>query len=50
MKIYTDLFKMLKIVKFLTIGVEYEGTGYQEIDGILATKKLTTINKGKLIS
>ena len=31
------------------LGVEYEGTGLSEIDGILATKNLL-INKGKLIS
>ena len=44
---------MLKIVKESGyngyIGVEYEGTGLSEIDGILATKNLL-INKGKLIS
>ena len=44
---------MLKIVKESGyngyIGVEYEGTGLSEIDGILATKNLL-IKKGKLIS
>ncbi|MDC3051172.1 sugar phosphate isomerase/epimerase [Bacteroidota bacterium] len=52
-EIYTDYLKMLKIVKESGyngyIGVEYEGTGLSEIDGILATKNLL-INKGKLIS
>ena len=52
-EVYTDYLKMLKIVKESGyngyIGVEYEGTGLSEIDGILATKKLL-INKGKLIS
>ena len=52
-EIYTDYLKMLKIVKDSGyngyIGVEYEGTGLSEIDGILATKNLL-INKGKLIS
>ena len=50
---YTDYLKMLKIVKESGyngyIGVEYEGTGLSEIDGILATKNLL-IKKGKLIS
>ena len=52
-EVYTDYLKMLKIVKDSGyngyIGVEYEGTGLSEIDGILATKNLL-INKGKLIS
>ena len=52
-EIFTDYLKMLKIVKESGyngyIGVEYEGTGLSEIDGILATKNLL-INKGKLIS
>ena len=52
-EVYTDYLKMLKIVKNSGyngyIGVEYEGTGLSEIDGILATKNLL-INKGKLIS
>ena len=52
-EVYTDYFKMLKIVKESGyngyIGVEYEGTGLSEIDGILATKNLL-INKGKLIT
>ena len=52
-EVYTDYLKMLKIVKDSGyngyIGVEYEGIGLSEIDGILATKKLL-INKGKLIS
>ena len=52
-EVFTDYLKMLKIVKDSGyngyIGVEYEGTGLSEIDGILATKKLL-INKGKLIS
>ena len=52
-EVYTDYLKMLKIVKESGyngyIGVEYEGTGLSEIDGILATKNLL-INKGKLIS
>ena len=52
-ELYTDYLKMLKIVKESGyngyIGVEYEGTGLSEIDGILATKNLL-INKGKLIS
>ena len=52
-EVYTDYLKMLKIVRDSGyngyIGVEYEGTGLSEIDGILATKNLL-INKGKLIS
>ena len=52
-EVYTDYLKMLKIVKESGytgyIGVEYEGTGLSEIDGILATKNLL-INKGKLIT
>ena len=52
-EVYTDYLKMLKIVKESGyngyIGVEYEGTGLSEIDGIQATKNLL-INKGKLIS
>ena len=52
-EVYTDYLKMLKIVKESGydgyIGVEYEGTGLSEMDGILATKNLL-INKGKLIT
>ncbi len=52
-EVYTDYLKMLKIVKESGydgyIGVEYEGTGLSEIEGILATKNLL-INKGKLVT
>ena len=52
-EVYTDYLKMLKIVKESGydgyIGVEYEGSGLSEIEGILATKNLL-INKGKLVT
>jgi hypothetical protein len=49
---HTDYFRMLKLVKSAGyngfIGVEYEGGGLSEIDGILATKNLL-LEKAKLI-
>lgn len=49
---HTDYLRMLQLVKNAGytgfIGVEYEGSGLSEIDGILATKKLL-LEKAKLI-
>ena len=48
----TDYLRMLKLVKSVGyngfIGVEYEGSGLSEVDGILATKNLL-LEKAKLI-
>ena len=48
----TDYLRMLKLVKSAGyngfIGVEYEGSGLSEVDGILATKNLL-LEKAKLI-
>ena len=49
----TDYLRMLKLVKSAGyngfIGVEYEGSGLSEVDGILATKNLLLEKKAKLI-